>query len=145
VPQKDFSYLVFEVTGINAVDNFIANRFNSKSNSPVQIAVETAQLGVALSKGEGVVETPNPLDGSFSITELGWKDYPTAGNVPRPKGSFKVLEQGPGYEAARLAANKANKAAHQKNKALKVLDIHEIGGMSCNESLRIQIKNIKNG
>jgi len=64
------------------------------------------------------------LDGSFSITELGWQGYPKG--IPRPKGPFRLL-QGEEYAAARAAANDANKAlSNELGLRGKFVDIHEI-------------------
>lgn len=63
-------------------------------------------------------------EGSFSITELGFQDYPEG--VPRPEGPFRLLE-GAEYDAARKAANKANRAIRKANPAsLAGKEIHEI-------------------
>ncbi|KAB2910832.1 MAG: hypothetical protein F9K40_01875 [Kofleriaceae bacterium] len=60
-------------------------------------------------------------EGSFSIFD--WSGYPAG--APKPTGPFRLL-QGAEYEAARDAADKANKALHAANPALRGLDIHEI-------------------
>ena len=49
--------------------------------------------------------TDNIAEGSFSITEHGWRGYPEG--LPRPQGPFRIIE-GAEYEAARKAANQAN-------------------------------------
>ncbi len=130
--EKDFAYYALSLLGVNALDDFIANRFDSKNNSVSQIAVESIWLGLAISRegeGPGASKPPKPtaLDGSFSITELGWKDYPTVGDVPRPEGPFRLLEKGSAeYEAARTAANKANQNMHKADPSLVGKDVHEI-------------------
>ena len=60
-------------------------------------------------------------EGSFSITD--WSGYPA--HVPKPSGPFRLLE-GAEYDAARKAANNANKAIHAANPSLKGMQIHEI-------------------
>ncbi|MFY0255832.1 DUF6443 domain-containing protein [Chitinophaga sp. 30R24] len=51
--NRDFSHAVLSLIGINALDDYIANRMDSKNNSVAQVAVETMSLGIALSRGEG--------------------------------------------------------------------------------------------
>lgn len=46
-------------------------------------------------------------------------------DVPKPSGPFRLLE-GAEYDAARKAANQANRALHQADDALTGLQIHEI-------------------
>jgi RHS repeat-associated protein len=69
------------------------------------------------------VPTPDPLpEGSFSISN--WTGYPWW--LPRPKGPFRIL-RGAEYDAARMAANSANRAIRAGNPdALKGMEIHEI-------------------
>jgi RHS repeat-associated protein len=64
------------------------------------------------------------LDGSFSITKLGWQGYPAG--MPKPQGPFRLL-QGEEYASARAAANNANKKI-SSNLGLKnkFVDVHEI-------------------
>lgn len=70
---------------------------------------------------EGAAAT---LDGSFSITELGWQGYPKG--IPRPRGPFRLL-QGAEYAAARAAANDANKILSKElGLTGKSVDIHEL-------------------
>jgi len=75
------------------------------------------------------------LDGSFSITQLGWQGYPKG--IPIPKGPFRLL-QGQEYAAARTAATLANaKLSDKLDLRSKSVDIHEItpvkfGGNSTN-------------
>jgi len=67
-------------------------------------------------------ETTAPLpEGSFSIAD--WNGYPA--NLPQPNGPFRLLE-GAEYDAARAAANSANRAMHQADPALDGLQLHEI-------------------
>jgi hypothetical protein len=49
--------------------------------------------------------------------------YPA--NLPKPTGPFRLLE-GAEYDAARTAANQANRAMHQADTALRGLQLHEI-------------------
>ena len=60
-------------------------------------------------------------DGSFSISD--WSGYPEG--LPRPVGPFRLLE-GSEYQAARSAANMANRAMHAADPTLESLQIHEI-------------------
>jgi hypothetical protein len=60
-------------------------------------------------------------EGSFSIAN--WSGYPA--NLPKPTGPFRLLE-GAEYDAARAAANQANRAMHQADPALRGLQLHEI-------------------
>ncbi|SFM78498.1 RHS repeat-associated core domain-containing protein [Chitinophaga sp. YR627] len=64
--EMDFSHFVFNFFGFNAIDNFIANRFNSKNNSPGQILQEAIVVGIATTRGEGSM--PNTKLGG-KITE----------------------------------------------------------------------------
>jgi RHS repeat-associated protein len=60
----------------------------------------------------GGVSNVDPSDpDAFNITD--WSDYPTNGNVPQPKGPFKLLE-GEEYDTAREAGNKGAKAYGDK-------------------------------
>jgi|SRR5712664_1115798 len=82
----------------------------------------TAVLIFAFSAGFLAAETPATLpEGSFSIAD--WNGYPA--NVPRPSGPFRLLK-GADYDAARAAANNANRAMHQADPSLNGLQIHEI-------------------
>lgn len=60
-------------------------------------------------------------EGSFSIAN--WSGYPA--NLPKPTGPFRLLE-GAEYDAARAAANQANRAMHQADPALRGSQLHEI-------------------
>ena len=72
------------------------------------------------------------LDGSFSITEFGWQNYPKG--IPRPQGPFRLVE-GSEYAAARTAANNANKAlSNELGLSGKFVDIHEITPVKFNGS-----------
>ncbi len=73
--------------------------------------------------GNGAAE--NVAEGSFSITKRGWQGYPSNPNVPKPEGPFRLL-QGAEQDAARNAANNANRAAHRADPSLAGKQIHEI-------------------
>jgi hypothetical protein len=60
-------------------------------------------------------------EGSFSIID--WNGYPA--NIPKPQGPFRLLK-GAEYDAARRAADQANRVLHQQNPALNGQQIHEI-------------------
>jgi len=60
-------------------------------------------------------------NGEFSISN--WDNYPT--NTPKPEGPFKMIE-GSEYDAARNAANQANRAMHTADPSLNGMQIHEI-------------------
>lgn len=68
-------------------------------------------------------------EGSFSIAN--WRGYPAY--LSRPTGPFRLLE-GSEYDAARAAANRANRAMHQADPALKGLQIHELHPLKCDVS-----------
>lgn len=64
------------------------------------------------------------LDGSFSITELGWQGYPEG--IPRPKGPFRLL-QGEEYVAARNTADNVNRSLRSElNLKGSGVHIHEV-------------------
>ncbi len=67
------------------------------------------------------VET-GALDGSFSLTKLGWSKYPVG--APRPSGPFRIIS-GEEYSAALKLKNKANAALHKEFSTLKGYDFHE--------------------
>jgi RHS repeat-associated protein len=83
----------------------------------------------------GVANAERPLDlrlpppemrqvggqGEFSIID--WTGYPQG--VPRPQAPFRVLE-GAEYQAARQAANRANRALHKADPSLAGKQIHEV-------------------
>ena len=88
-------------------------------------SIETAvaeQQRLAAAKQVAIEGEADALpEGSFSIID--WSGYPEG--LPRPQGPFRLLE-GAEYDAAREAANAANRAMHQADPALKGLQIHEI-------------------
>ena len=63
------------------------------------------------------------LDGSFNIYD--WTGYPTVGNVPRPTGTFRIL-QGAEYDNARNLANRTNELLKQQGVFPRGADVHEI-------------------
>jgi RHS repeat-associated protein len=80
-------------------------------------------------------------EGSFSLTKLGWAGYPQG--VPKPTGTFRILT-GKEYEAARIAANRANRAIHAADPSTAGLQIHEIkpvkfGGSPTNPANKIPV------
>ncbi len=73
---------------------------------------------------ESVQGGATALDGSFSITELGWQSYPAGGT--KPTGPFRLIE-GVEYSTARDLANTTNAAMRRANPGMfKGLQIHEI-------------------
>jgi hypothetical protein len=65
--------------------------------------------------------TTTLADGSFSISD--WNGYPDY--LPMPEGPFRLLK-GEEYEAARSAADAANRALRAENPGLQGWEIHEI-------------------
>ncbi len=63
------------------------------------------------------------LDGSFSITEAGWRGYPAG--APKPGGPFRLIS-GKEYADALKLKNAANKALHNEFPSLKGYDLHEL-------------------
>lgn len=77
---------------------------------------------------KGVANAPKTTaqfaEGSFSITEAGFKGYPKG--VARPNGPFRLID-GAEYSAARKAANSANSSMRRSQGLVgKAVDIHEI-------------------
>ena len=73
-------------------------------------------------QGEKKKEQSKALKGiGFKIKN--WRDYP--GYLPKPKGPFRLLQNGE-YEEAREEANKVNRAIHAANPQLVGKQIHEI-------------------
>ena len=71
-----------------------------------------------------LVHNSSGAEGSFSITQQGWKGYPKG--LPKPEGPFRILE-GAEYEAARKAANQVNQTIRRADpKAAIGKEIHEI-------------------
>jgi RHS repeat-associated protein len=124
--ERDFSHFVLDALGINAIDNFVTNRFESRNNGVGQIAMELAVVGLATTRGEGAAKPKATLlDGSFSLTEAGFKNYPTAGNVPKPNDPLRMVEN-PEYAEALRLKNNANRNIHNANPDLKGQQIHEV-------------------
>jgi hypothetical protein len=96
---------------------------------------------VAKATIKGADNIPNLPNGSFSITEQGFKGYPAG--LPKPAGPFRLL-QGAEYDAARKAANNANRAAHRADASLAGKQIHEIqpvkfGGSPTNAANKVPL------
>lgn len=64
-------------------------------------------------------------NGEFSVTNEQWQQYPSAGDVPKPEGPFRMIE-GAEYKEALAAKNKANAAMHAADPSLKGMHIHEV-------------------
>jgi hypothetical protein len=64
---------------------------------------------------------PRLPEGQFSISD--WGGYPA--NLPKPTGPFRLVD-GAEYDAARIAANNANRAMHRADPTLSGFQIHEI-------------------
>lgn len=70
-------------------------------------------------RAEGVGEAVK--EGEFSI--INWENY--SENIPQQEGPFRLV-QGEEYDAARAAANQANRALHEADPSLEGMQIHEI-------------------
>jgi RHS repeat-associated protein len=103
------------------------------SHAPARAPSTTASMG-SETIGDGIRMTEQPFspsqaidefeEGTFSLTEHAFSDYPEV--LPRPEGTFRLLE-GTEKEAARQAANRANKAQRRANPAAYAgKEIHEI-------------------
>jgi toxin YxiD len=69
--------------------------------------------------------------------------YPINPKVPKPEGPLRLL-QGAEKDAARKAANNANRAAHRADSNLKGMQIHEIqpvkfGGSPTNPANKVPL------
>jgi RHS repeat-associated protein len=51
---RDFSHAGLTLFGLNAIDNFIANRFNPEKNDPLRILAEAGAVALATTRGEVV-------------------------------------------------------------------------------------------
>ncbi|MEV4049631.1 FG-GAP-like repeat-containing protein [Amycolatopsis sp. NPDC049688] len=80
-------------------------------------------VAVAAMNGSGPNDVNGVPEGSFSIWD--WSGYPAG--VPKPDGPFRLLPKGAEYDAARDAADAANKALHGKNPSFSEngMQIHE--------------------
>jgi RHS repeat-associated protein len=103
VPQSNFSYVVEKISWSAAITWGAGGTLK------------------AATAGRATLATGSVPNGSFSIRD--WSGYPKG--LPRPQGPFRLLE-GAEYDAARSAANAANRTMHQADPALKGLQIHEI-------------------
>jgi RHS repeat-associated protein len=82
-----------------------------------------AAADYACADGNCTNEVEQVAEGEFSIVD--WSNYPNNPQVPKPQGTFRILE-GAEYQAARAQANAANRAMHQTDPTLRGLQIHEI-------------------
>lgn len=82
---------------------------------------------LSVARGGGI--KPGAKTGDFSITN--WSGYPAG--IPKPTGPFRLIE-GAEYNAARNAANQANRSMHLANPALSGKHIHEIQPVKFNGS-----------
>jgi hypothetical protein len=88
------------------------------------LADEAAAVAGAMRKADKVGDALPAPEGSFSsFSIIDWSGYPEA--LPKPSGPFRLLE-GAEYDAARKAANSANKGLHRADASLRGLEIHEI-------------------
>ena len=83
----------------------------------------SAAVGAVSSEAKCAAEaaTPKVFANSSSITDF--SGYPEG--LPKPGGPFRLLE-GSEYDAARSAANQANRAMHAADQTLEGLQLHEI-------------------
>lgn len=109
--RKDVSYFL-ERTG----NGF----FRQGVDSALSLFLPTQSEFVGSVATIGMADMPAPT-GEFSI--IHWEGYPE--NLPKPSGPFRVLE-GEEYEAARRAANNANRTIHAADPSLAGKQIHEI-------------------
>jgi len=122
---KDFLHALASLVGLNAVDNWSAEVRQENDNGTLDYRSGTqAAVGVFLAF-PGEVPENQELNGSFSLTESTWENYPTVGNVPKPEGPFRMVE-GQEYQDALKAKNAANAKIHSENPGLAGKDIHEV-------------------
>jgi hypothetical protein len=98
-PLRRSGYLTMDVVAVASVGAGAAGKFGT-----------AGRLGEA-----------GGLEDGFKVTD--WSGYPKGG--PRPTGTLR-LREGPEYDDARLAANKANRKLHRQDPSLKGKQIHEI-------------------
>jgi hypothetical protein len=102
----------------------VALRIAVQAPRATAIATEMSAAEVGLSVGAvgatAKVASEIP-QGSFSI--FSWAGYPAS--LPKPTGIFRLLE-GAEYDAARKAANAANRAMHKADPTLAGKQIHEV-------------------
>ena len=79
--------------------------------------------------GEAAAAVPPVRPGEFSVAD--WTGYPAG--VPKPQGPFRLLG-GEEYQAARKAADAANKALRKDIQYVGQFDIHEIQPVKFNGS-----------
>ena len=73
--------------------------------------------------GRGLRGIRNWAKPSGTLKIKDWTGYPEG--IPRPKGQFRLID-GDEYDAARKAANNANRALHRTNPTYDGLELHEI-------------------
>jgi hypothetical protein len=105
--------------------DFFAATANARPESAPQVADSRLGFeghGYELAPGYSqAAETTALKPGSFSIVD--WTGYPSS--IPKPTGPFQLLE-GAEYDAARSAANSANRALHAADESLGGWQLHEI-------------------
>jgi hypothetical protein len=105
--------------------DFFATATNSHQETESQVADSHQGFAVAgyetASGYPQAAETTALKPGSFSIVD--WTGYPSS--IPKPTGPFQLLE-GAEYDAARSAANSANRALHAADESLGGWQLHEI-------------------
>jgi len=81
----------------------------------------TLAVAAGMRQAKAPPTTQDYPEGSFSMHD--WSGYPEG--LPKPQGPFRIVE-GAEYDAARNAANAANRAIHQANPSLTGMQIHEV-------------------
>jgi RHS repeat-associated protein len=121
--------LVAGVSGTATADVITGHRSSTTTyiiSGGIGIGFEVAALGFSAvfrgARPSVVPEGPTYPEGAFSIWD--WSGYPSHPNVPQPAGPFRLLE-GDEYEAARDAADAANRRIHRAQPELAGQDIHE--------------------
>ncbi len=94
----------------------------------LKVAQEAKAAGTIVKDAKEAADVANTAnqasklpEGSFSISD--WNGYPQG--LPKPEGPFRLVEGGE-YDAARDAANQANRAIHEADPTLAGKQIHEI-------------------
>ena len=120
-----------KVTALGKFWSFISPRTWNEGGLSYTVNYEGIATGIAPIIGDvplsgpglkGIIKAELATEkGAFSVFD--WAGYPTS--LPKPTGPFKLLE-GAEYDAARKAANNANRLLHKANPEFKGLQIHEI-------------------